>query len=242
MIRTPLLTLLISVFYFNTASAQTAEKYECLIEPAIALGLSSSVAGIVSSIKVDRGSVIKKGQTLVRLQATAELAAVKLAKAKLEFGQRKVARTEELFKEKFTSEYSVDEAVTEARLAEVELAQANTLVGLKTLRSPINGLVVERLVEVGEFVSDDKILNLAQLDPLHIEVVLPLDQLSLVSKGMQATVFPDQPVGGEYSAEVIVVDQVLDAASGTFGVRLVLPNPDNILPAGLRCQVQFLTP
>ena len=136
----------------------------------------------------------------------------------------------------------MDEAVTEARLAEVELAQANTLVGLKTLRSPINGLVVERLVEVGEFVSDDKILNLAQLDPLHIEVVLPLDQLSLVSKGMQATVFPDQPVGGEYSAEVIVVDQVLDAASGTFGVRLVLPNPDNILPAGLRCQVQFLTP
>jgi hypothetical protein len=36
-----------------------------------------------------------------------------------------------------------------------------------------------------------------------------------------------------------VVDQVLDAASGTFGVRLALPNPGQQLPAGIRCKVQF---
>jgi hypothetical protein len=53
---------------------------------------------------------------------------------------------------------------------------------------------------------------------------------------------PDDPIGGDRSGEVIVVDQVFDAASGTFGVRLRLPNPDDIVPAGLRCRVTFDIP
>jgi len=221
--------------------SQAQQRYECLMEPAIEVAISSAVSGIISSITVDRGSRVEKGQKLVKLQATAELAAIKLAKAKLEFGQRKVKRTEELFREKFTSEYSVDEAVTETRLAEVELAQARSILGLKTLKSPISGIVVERLAEVGEFVSDDEILKLAQLDPLYIEVILPLEQLNFIKQGMQATVYPGEPIGGEYKATVKTVDQVLDAASGTFGVRLILPNPDSKLPAGLRCRVRFLS-
>jgi len=222
-----------------TVSAQEVGEYECLMEPAVEIALSSPVPGVIQSLNADRGTRVKKGQTLVRLQATAELAAIELAKAKLEFGNRKVARTQELFKENFTSEYSVDEAVTEAKLAFVELAQANTILGQKTLRSPISGLVVERLAQVGEFVSDDEILKLAQLNPLHIEVIVPVEDLELIKEGMKATVFPQAPVGGEYEAEVVTVDRVLDAASGTFGVRLALPNPKNALPAGLRCMVRF---
>ena len=41
------------------------------------------------------------------------------------------------------------------------------------------------------------------------------------------------------TAEVVIVDPVLEAASGTFTVQLDLPNADRALPAGLRCQVRF---
>jgi len=221
------------------AAAQDDGRYECLMEPALEVSLSSPVSGIIESISVDRGSAVERGQTLVQLHASVEQAAVELAQARLDFGQRKVARTQELYRENFTSEYSVDEAVTEARLAEVELAQARTILRQKTLRSPITGIVVERLAEVGEFVSDNEILNLVQLDPLHVEVVLPVERLDSVAVGTTATVYPAEPVGGEYEAEVTTVDQVIDAASGTFGVRLALPNPDGVLPAGLRCMVRF---
>ena len=214
-------------------------RYECLIEPAVEIDLSTSVAGVIKLINGDRGTPVKRGQVLVRLEATTELAAVELAKAKLEFGQRKVARTKELFREKFASEYSVDEAETETRLAEVELEQAKAMLRLKTLRSPINGIVVEKLADVGEFVADDEIMKLAQLDPLHVEVILPLEQINAIKKGMSATVYPSEPVGGEYKARVIAVDKVLDAASGTFGARLALPNPGSKLPAGMRCMVEF---
>lgn len=231
--------LLLALCVPAAGHAQPDGGYDCLMEPAIELALSSPVAGVVESIRVDRGSEVTRGQVLVRLQSTVEKAAVELANARLEFGQRKVARTEELFRENFTSEYSVDEAVTEARLAEVELAQAKTILDQKTLRSPIDGIVVERLAEIGEFVSSSEILKLAQLDPLHVEVIVPVDRLDSITTGMMATVYPAQPVGGEYLAEVVTVDQVLDAASGTFGVRLALPNPESMLPAGLRCKVEF---
>ncbi len=219
--------------------AQEDGRYECLMEPAVEISLSSPVAGVIESISVDRGSPVEEGQVLAKLEAAAEQAAVDLARAKLEFGQRKVARTKELYSENFTSEYSVDEAVTEARLAAVELEQAQTILERKTIRSPITGLVVDKIADVGEFVDDDEILTLVKLDPLHIEVVVPVDHLDSISTGMQATVFPQQPVGGEYTAEVVTVDQVVDAASGTFGVRLALPNAESGLPAGLRCMVAF---
>jgi len=222
------------------AAAQQQEgRYECLMEPAVEISLSSPVAGVIESISVGRGSAVEEGQVLAKLEAAAEQAAVDLARAKLEFGQRKVARTKELYSENFTSEYSVDEAVTEARLAAVELEQAQTILQQKTIRSPITGLVVEKVADVGEFVDDDEILKLVKLDPLHIEVVVPVEHLDSITAGMQATVYPQQPVGGEYGAEVVTVDQVVDAASGTFGVRLALPNADSELPAGLRCMVEF---
>jgi hypothetical protein len=46
-------------------------------------------------------------------------------------------------------------------------------------------------------------------------------------------------VGGKHAARVTVVDHVFDAASGTIGIRLEIPNPEFSLPAGLKCQVRF---
>ena len=60
-----------------------------------------------------------------------------------------------------------------------------------------------------------------------------------IRAGLIATVRPSDPVGGEYRAAVEIVDTVFDARSGTFGVRLKLPNPEHRIPAGLRCEVDF---
>jgi hypothetical protein len=51
---------------------------------------------------------------------------------------------------------------------------------------------------------------------------------------------PERPVGGRYETAVKVVDRIVDAASGTFGVRLELPNRKQTIPSGVRCRVQFL--
>jgi len=66
-----------------------------------------------------------------------------------------------------------------------------------------------------------------------------VELLGAIKVGMQADVTPENPVGQVYKAKIKIVDRVIDAASGAFGVRLELPNPKYLLPAGLKCKVSF---
>jgi hypothetical protein len=77
------------------------------------------------------------------------------------------------------------------------------------------------------------------MDPLRVGTYLPLSFYGHIKVGDAAEVLPEAPVGGSYQAKVAVVDQVFDAASGTIGVRLELPNPALRLPAGIHCRVNF---
>ena len=77
------------------------------------------------------------------------------------------------------------------------------------------------------------------LDPLHVETFAPVALYDAIHEGEIATVIPEKPIGGVHPAEVAVVDKVLDAASGTYGVRLLLENPDFVVPAGVNCRVRF---
>jgi len=99
---------------------------------------------------------------------------------------------------------------------------------------------VERLLSHGEYTGEETIMKIVQIDPLYVEVVIPVEQFGTIKKGMKAQVQPESAVGGKYTAEVIIVDSVIDAASGTFGVRLKLPNKSFNLPPGLKCEVFFL--
>ena len=134
----------------------------------------------------------------------------------------------------------LQDAFENKRLAELELKRSIEVVKRMTIRSPITGVVVERFLSQGEFIEDQPILKLAQIDPLNVEVIASVEYFGAIKVGMQAEVQPEAPVSGVYKAKVKIVDQVIDAASGTFGVRLELPNPEYRLPAGLKCRVTFL--
>jgi multidrug efflux pump subunit AcrA (membrane-fusion protein) len=82
-------------------------------------------------------------------------------------------------------------------------------------------------------------LRLVQINPLNVEVVLPVSEYGAVKPGARALVMPEAPIGGEYRATVTIVDKVVDAASGTFGVRLELPNRNRSIPPGIKCKVRF---
>jgi len=68
---------------------------------------------------------------------------------------------------------------------------------------------------------------------------VPASYFSKIKQGMGASVKPEMADASAQSAKVVVVDKVIDAASNSFRVRLELPNPNNQLPPGLRCKVDF---
>jgi LysM repeat protein/biotin carboxyl carrier protein len=210
--------------------------------------------------------MVRKDQVLATLQSGVEKATVALARAKadmeatikakqeaLEFAERKLERNKDLYSQKalpdqqwdevetqrLLAEHDLTEALDNKQLARLELKRAIEVVERMNIRSPLNGVVVERFLHPGEYVEDQPILKLAQIHPLNVEVILPVEMLGSVKAGMGATVKPEAPVTGFYTAKVKIVDKVVDAASGTFGVRLELPNPDHELPPGLKCKVVF---
>ena len=94
----------------------------------------------------------------------------------------------------------------------------------------------------GEFVTETaNVMTIAALDPLNVEVFVPVSRFGELSLGMPAEVVPESPNAGRYQATIAVIDRVFDPASRTFGVRLELENKDFALPAGMRCTVRFLS-
>jgi RND family efflux transporter MFP subunit len=126
------------------------------------------------------------------------------------------------------------------QLAQLELERSQATLDQRTIRSPIDGIVTEKKLSAGEFVNQEGyIVTLARLDPLNVEVFLPVIHYKQVRVGMEGSVHPEPPIENTYAAKISIVDRVFDPASGTFGVRLSLPNPGNVLPGGQRCKVSF---
>ncbi len=233
--------VLVSLLLPASALANPPRALRGLLEPNEKVSISSQVPGIIQRVLVERGDKVKKGQVLVRLKSGLEKATVAVAQTRVEFGQRKSVRNQELFKKQLISINEKDEIETEIKLSLLELREAEERLALRNITSPIQGVVIERLHGPGDYVGEDAVLIVASIDPLNVEVVVPVAQFGSIRKGMRAEVRPEAPVGGTYIATVVIVDRVIDAASGTFGVRLLLPNPSNKLPAGLNCDVTFLT-
>jgi multidrug efflux pump subunit AcrA (membrane-fusion protein) len=131
------------------------------------------------------------------------------------------------------------EEVENLGLAELEYKRSVEVLNRMTIRSPISGVVMERFLSPGEYVENQPVLKLAQIDPLNVEVFAPVEIFGTIKVGTLAKVRPEAPIGGSYNAKVVIVDRVIDAASGTFGIRLEIPNPKYHLPAGLKCRVIF---
>lgn len=234
--------ILILFFLLNTvpAFAGNQDELECVLEPREITRVSSQIPGIIDQVLVDRGDTVHIGQTVALLKAGVEKAAVDLSRARAEFGKRKLERSKELYRKQMLSVHEKDEMETEVRLAELELWEAEERLAMRTIVSPINGVVVERTSAPGEYIGEGSILTLAQINPLNVEVVVPVSRLGTIRKGNVAEVRPESPVTDVYMAKVVLVDKVIDTASATFGVRLQLDNPKNRLPAGLKCRTIFL--
>jgi RND family efflux transporter MFP subunit len=251
-------------------SSAEAASYDCLIEPTQTVELASPVTGMLDQVFVKRGDRVAKGQVVATLESRAERAAADLARfkseqkgpvqaaeSKIEFSKRKFDRRQSMSSEKLIAVQERDDAEADYRLAQSELIvakenqqiaalefqQQSSLLALRTIKSPVDGVVVDQGAFPGEVVepgSNKKtVLKVAQLDPLRVHVILPKDAFGKVAAGMVVDVSPEIPLRKPYIAKVKSVDRLVDAASGTFVVFLEMPNAKLDIPAGVKCKAAF---
>ncbi len=179
------------------------------------------------------------------------------AENKMDFARRKFARHQGMHAENFISLQELEEVESEFKLAQSELKMSyenqelatleweyqDAQLKLRTIRSPFNGVVVGQDIYPGEVVEpggqDSDILELAQLNPLRVYVILPLTAFGKVEKDMEVKINPERPKGSQFKGKVNIIDKVVDAASGSFGVFIRMANPKLKVPAGVKCTAEF---
>lgn len=246
---------------------QSGGPLDCVIAPSRTVEVGSPSEGVLAEILVDRGDHVRKGDVIARLRAEVEAANVELAKVKAEndadiksgesrvaFYRRQHERAQQLFERKVYTAEAIERAETEMllaendlltaqyqqRLAKAELRRARVVLAQKTVRSPMDGVVTERLLEPGNFVYNKAgIVKLANVDPLYVRAYAPVPLYPVLRRAAYGVVTPQAPFDRPHHAGIAVLDAVFDVASETFGIRLELPNPEGEIPAGIKCRVEF---
>ncbi len=253
-------------------AAAPGPSYECLIEPAQVVELRTTVEGLIDKVHVRRGDSVRRGQVLAELQSRAEKLAVESARFRSQmvgqvataenrvaYAMKKFERMDQLKAQQMVSAQARDEADAELQLARAELTAAHEdrdlaaieyqraaeQLAMRTLVSPFDGVVADRLLNPGDLAEAGSgrkaVLKLAQIDPLRVDIVLPAALFGHVRPGARGVVVP-QTGGARQTATVRMVDRVVDAASGTLVARVELPNRNGSVPSGVRCKAEFDPP
>ena len=226
--------------------------------------ISPRFMGVVNWIGVKKGDAVTNGQVVVLLddtefkarlqEAEGQLANARaaLAKAELDFERiTKLAQTD------IESQQALDDArirVDSARAgiltAEGSRDVAKTYVDWCTIRSPINGVVLEKLVDPNELVTPQSFGGtrgpstalIAVADPRDLQVEIDMNEADLakVSLGQKCRVSPEAYLDKVYDGVVAEIAPEANRAKGTLQIKVQIQNPDRFLTPELSAKVEFL--
>jgi cobalt-zinc-cadmium efflux system membrane fusion protein len=220
--------------------------------------------GVVSSVHKQEGDRVRNGE-LIAVVNSRELADTKgnylAATHHVEFTRVTLDREEMLWKKKISAERDYLEAkraFEEAKLAQKLAAQKLVVLGVPSatlpaltsapaetmaryeIRSPLDGVVLERNVTVGEAVTaEEKIFAVADLSTIWVDLSVYAKDLGAVREGQQAVVV-SKDVGAEATGRVSYVGPLVGQETRTATARIVLPNPEAQWRPGLFVTVRLV--
>jgi RND family efflux transporter MFP subunit len=209
--------------------------------------VSARITGIVDSIAVDRGAVVKQGQPLATLDPRELDADVREAKEDMELRKAEFQRSESLAASKVGSVQDLDEKRAQYQVAQARYEKAKTLRDYTIIRAPFNGVVTEKYARVGQKVIEDRsepLFKITATEPLLARLYLPEEELLRVKVGDRVEVVPDRFPDAKTTGEVQFISPALDPASGTFQVviRVRRDASRRVLRPGVSVKVRFVAP
>lgn len=241
------------------AVALTGSGYIVTADHYISLGVR--VPGRIEAYLVEEGEHVRKGQRLVQLDDRRYKAALREARAALEEAKatralrhKELERAGELREEGVTSQADLDLKLARSREADAKvqtlvarIAQLELDLDDTVLRSPVNGVVLERLKEAGEiavpggFAGSGELLRVANLDELRAQVDINESDIRNVHMGQPAEVVPDAFPDRRYPAQVVKLAAQVNRQKGTLQVEARILRPDDALRPDMSARVDFLT-
>ena len=189
--------------------------------------ISAEEAGVVRSVVRDKGTRVRAGQSLLRLDDQILAAQVQTATAQAELAREVWERRRRLYEEDgIGSEVSYLEAKYGAEQAEGTLKALEQRLARTTITAPISGILDDRLVEVGTMVSPGTpVARVVQVDPIKILAGVPERFALDIANGAKASVQFDVMANEAFEGTITYVGATVDQGSRTFPIELTMPNP-----------------
>jgi multidrug efflux system membrane fusion protein len=232
------------------------------VEPYQTVLIRSRVDGQVTKIAFKQGQMVKQGDLLVQIdprpyQAALDQAVAKKAQdeATLKNAQLDLARYAGLAKEDSialmklnTQQATVDELIAQIKGDQAVIDNAQTQVGYTTIRSPLTGKMGFRLVDAGNIVhavDTTGIVTIVQLEPIAVVFTAPEEDVPEINKALNAGVVPVTAMSSDglktlSQGHLAVVNDAIDPASGTIGMKATFENNDDALWPGLSVATRLL--
>ena len=203
--------------------------------------VNSEVAGKVKALHFESGQSVQRGQLLVELDSSTDVAELKGLEASQKLEQVKFARSQQLITRNFISKSDYD--LNKATLDEAKAAVAakKSMIEKKRIVAPFTGFVGIRKVNVGQYLAPgDGIVPLQQLQPIYADFTLPEQHLASlnVDQALTLTVqaYPDKIFNGRIAA----INSGIDVATRSVKIRATLDNAERLLRPGMFVDVQVI--
>ncbi len=221
------------------------------------------VAGFLIKKNFEEGRTVKKGDLLFVIDPKPFEEDLKQAQSGLEYNQalynkaaKDLKRFKKLFDEGVVSRdefesYQTQAATYQAQLADnrAKVENARIQLGYTKIYSPIDGVIGRVQVDVGNLVGQGEntlLATISTMDPIYVSFNVSEGDYIRAMRDQQARESGQRPIhlvladGSEYSqpGRFDMVDPTVDPQTGTLGIRVLFPNPENLLKPGQYAKVR----
>ena len=204
--------------------------------------VSADLPGIVDKIHFESGQAVHQGDLLVELDTRQERAQLASLEAQRDLAKATYARTDGLVKAGVLSRQEYDQATSQQKATEANVAEIKATIERKTIRAPFTGILGIRKVNLGQYLAaGGAIVPLQSLNPIYVNFGVPQQTSAQVHVGRTLRVTTEDIAGQAFIGRVTAIDSVIDETTRNIQIQATLPNPEGKLRPGMFVNVDVVT-
>lgn len=212
------------------------------VEALQQIALRPEVAGRVSSLLFREGQRVDSGTPLVKIDDAELRAEVERARADRDLARQALERTRQLLADRAAAPADLERAEAQARVAQATLDLLELRLARTTVRAPFAGVVGQRSVSIGDYVTaQSELLMLQTVSPVRAVFAVPERYAADLRVGQQVTFRVAAIPARDFTAQVDFVDPVVTLPGRTITVKALAPNRDGALQPGMFIEVRLAT-
>ncbi len=201
--------------------------------------VSADLPGQVERIDFESGKSVQVGDVLVELDTRQERAQLASLEAQRDLARVSFDRAQQLVDEGVISRVEYDQATSQRKASEANVAEIQATIQRKTIRAPFSGILGIRQVNLGQYLSAGQaIVSLQALSPIYVNFGVPQQTLSQMVIGHAVHVAKEDLPNSAFSGRVTAVDSVVNEATRNIQIQATLSNPEGKLRPGMFVQVE----